>query len=59
MFHKLKEKIMEVCNFSHCLQMQLDCLKHIYEGKIYGLGSIPETLLTQKELSYVVVSRII
>lgn len=50
---------MEVCNFSHCLQMQLDCLKNIYEGKIYALGSIPETLLTQKELSYIVVSRII
>lgn len=39
--------------------MQPDILKHIYKGKIYALGSIPKTFLTQKELSYVVVSRII
>jgi len=59
MSHKLKEKIMEVCSFSHCLQIQADFLKHIHKGEAYALRSIPETSLTQKELSYIVLSRLI
>lgn len=39
--------------------MQSDFLKHVHKGKIDVPSHVPETFLTQRELSCIVVSRII